>query len=211
MNEFNKITRTYNIISDMKKNKVTEADIKGVDELVYNPVTKKGGIIGYGYDKGQRKEGITWSGHDNHLHIAFTDRNVAMDVIDKADSMGLITTENPYAKKDPNKKIDNHTGGSLHYDNFPGTPKVGKAADITGTQSKITELIRWVESKYANGANQSNEPEDDKPSEEEGSGGYLSSIAGNMAKAIMPVGASINVMDMLGLKEDIDRIKELLK
>jgi len=46
------------------------------------------------------------------------------------------------------------------------------------------------------------------PSEE---GGYLSSIAGNMAKAIMPVGTSINVLDMAGLKEDIDRIKELLK
>ena len=47
------------------------------------------------------------------------------------------------------------------------------------------------------------------PSEE--GGGYLSSIAGNMAKAIMPVGTSVNVLDMAGLKEDIDRIKELLK
>jgi hypothetical protein len=32
-----------------------------------------------------------------------------------------------------------------------------------------------------------------------------------MAKAIMPVGTSVNVLDMAGLKEDIDRIKELLK
>ena len=46
------------------------------------------------------------------------------------------------------------------------------------------------------------------PSEE---GGYLSSIAGNMAKTIMPVGTSVNVLDMAGLKEDIDRIRELLK
>lgn len=214
MNEFNKITRTYNIISDMKKSKVTEAsDIKGVDELVYNPVTKKGGAIGYGYDNGQRKEGITWSGHDNHLHIGFTNRDAAIAIINKADSMGLKTTENPYAKKDPNNKVDNvHTGGSLHYKNFTGTPTVGMAVDISGNQTKITELIKWIESKYSSGVSQSTNTETgtetETPSEE---GGYLSSIAGNMAKAIMPVGTSVNVLDMVGLKENIDRIKELLK
>jgi hypothetical protein len=212
MNEFNKITRTYNIISDMKKNKVTEAtDINGVDELVYNPVTKKGGEIGYGYDNGQRKEGMTWSGHENHLHIGFTDRNAAIAIIDKAHSMGLKTTENPYAKKDPNNKVDNvHTGGSLHYKNFPGTPTVGMAVDISGNQIKITELIKWIGSKYSKESSSSSidsKTGTETPSEEDG---YLSNWAGNVAKTIMPVGTSIDVRSMVGLKEEIDRIKKLL-
>jgi hypothetical protein len=41
-------------------------------------------------------------------------------------------------------------------------------------------------------------------------GGYLSSWAGNVAKTIMPVGTSIDVRSMVGLKEEIDRIKKLL-
>lgn len=42
-------------------------------------------------------------------------------------------------------------------------------------------------------------------------GGYLSSWAGNIAKSIMPQGTSIDVRSIAGLKEDIERIKELLK
>jgi hypothetical protein len=133
--------------------------------LVYNPVTGKGGSIGYGYDNGTKQKNITWKGHDNHLHIGFTDKKVAMAIIDKADSMGLKTTENPYAKKDPNRKVDNvHTGGSLHYQNFEGTPLVGKAVDISGDQTKITELINWINQNYA-GVNKSNIPLDNTSGE----------------------------------------------
>lgn len=187
---------------------IKEADIKGIDELVYNPATKKGGSIGYGYDNGQRKEGITWSNHDNHLHIGFTDRNTAIKVIDKASSMGLSTTENPYSKNDPNKKIGKHTGGSLHYKNFPGTPLVGMAVDITGNPTKITELIKWIDKTYAGQYTPTTDTTDTNTDSSEG--GYLSSWAGNVAKTIMPVGTSIDVRSMAGLKEDIDRIKSLL-
>ena len=94
-----------NILENIKRTKklmnLSEADIDGIDELVYNPLTKSGGEIGHGYDRGIKKDGITWKGHDNHLHIGFTKKEVAMDVIDKADKMGLKTTENPYAKNDP--------------------------------------------------------------------------------------------------------------
>lgn len=135
---------------------ISEADIKGIDELVYNPATKEGGSIGYGYDNGQRKPGIVWDNHNNHLHIGFTERQTAIEVIDKADSMGLVTTENPYAKKDPNKKVDNvHTSGSLHYKNFPGNPVVGMAVDISGNPKKITELIQWINTNYAGEVSQS--------------------------------------------------------
>lgn len=194
----------------MKNNSllIKEADIKGIDELVYNPVTGKGGSIGYGYDNGQRKEGITWSGHNDHLHLGFTDRNIAIAVIDKASSMGLSTTENPYAKNDPNKKVDNvHTGGSLHYKNFPGTPLVGMAVDIGGNQTKITELINWINKTYAGQYTPATNTSSDN---DDSTGGYLSSWAGNVAKTIMPVGTSIDVRNAIGLKENIDRIKSLL-
>jgi hypothetical protein len=143
-----------NINRTKKLMNVNESDISGIDELVYNPITGPGGAIGYGYDNGVRKAGIEWSGHEDHLHIAFTDKQTAIAVIDKADSLGLVTTENPYAKKDPNKHVDNvHTNGSFHYKTFEGdTPLVGKAVDISGNESKILELIKWINSTYASGA-----------------------------------------------------------
>ena len=145
-----------NLIEEIRRNRklmnINEADIEGVDELVYNPATKSGGDIGHGYDRGTRINGITWSGHEDHLHLGFTDRDVAMKIIDKADQMGLRTTENPYAKKDSNGKVDNvHTTGSFHYKVFPGEPKVGGGVDISGDEDKIVELIKWVEDEYAHG------------------------------------------------------------
>lgn len=141
------------LIEQIKRSKklmgVNESDISGIDELVYNPVTGSGGELGYGYNDGKRVKGITWSGHDNHLHLGFTDKKVAMDVIDKADSLGLKTTENPYAKKDPNNVVDPvHTSTSLHYKTFDGEPKVGKAVDISGDENKISEFIKWIENTY---------------------------------------------------------------
>ena len=211
------MSQTYDVISDMKKkfNGVTEAkDIQGIDELVYNPATKEGGSIGHGYDNGQRKKGITWSGHNNHLHIGFTNRETAIAVIDKADSMGLVTTENPYAKKDPNRKVDAvHTSGSFHYKNFPGTPTVGMAVDISGNPSKVTELIKWIESKYSNGVVPSSTETEDKKGSEESvpKGGFISSMAANIGKSIMPDGTSFNVLSSTGLQENVNRIKELMK
>lgn len=146
------ILETYDSILENKKIVFNEADISGIDELVYNPATKQGGTVGHGYDNGRKVTGITWNNHDNHLHIGFTNRDVAMAVIDKADQMGLKTTENPYAKKDPNGKVDQvHTSGSFHYKVFPGEPKVGAGVDISGDPQKVTELIKWIENQYAGG------------------------------------------------------------
>jgi len=63
----------------------------------------------------------------------------------------------------------------------------------------------------SNGTN--SETGTETPSEE---GGYLSSIASNIAKTIVGKNSkgeynTFNVLDMAGLKEDINRIKELLK
>ena len=150
--EIEKVLSLYEEILSNKRSLINEADIAGVDELVYNPVTGPNGDLGYGYDDGKKVQGIRWNNHDNHLHIGFTNREAAMKIIDHADSMGLGTSENPYAKKDPNGKVDpGHTENSLHYKTFEGTPPVGAAVDITGDKNKILELIKWVESNFANG------------------------------------------------------------
>jgi len=122
------------------------ADIAGIDELVYNPVTGPGGTIKFGYDGGKKVNNITWRNHDNHLHMGFTNREVAMAVIDKARELGLRTGENWY----PNGSVAPvHTSNSFHYRVFPGTPKVGGGVDITGSKGKIEELIVWVNKEYA--------------------------------------------------------------
>ena len=150
--ELKNINRIYDIILENKKMVFSEADISGIDELVYNPATKKGGTVGFGFDGGRKVDGITWNNHDNHLHIGFTNRDVAMDVIDKAHEMGLRTTENPYAKRDPNGKVDDvHTKHSFHYKTFEGEPPVGAGVDISGDKDTITELIKWTVEKYSGG------------------------------------------------------------
>jgi len=150
--ELKRIDSLYKTILENKKVVLGEADISGIDELVYNPATKKGGTIGFGFDGGRKVDGITWGNHDNHLHIGFTNREVAMDVIDKAHEMGLRTTENPYAKRDPNGKVDNvHTKDSFHYKTFEGEPPVGAGVDISGNKDTITELMKWVIQKYSGG------------------------------------------------------------
>lgn len=152
------ITSILNIYSRILENKkiIFEQDIFGIDELVHNPVTGFGGELGYGYDRGKRIPGITWPGHGGHLHVGFTDKNTAMAVMDKAQSLGLRTAENPYSMThyvDPNL----HTRGpkpgveddSFHHQRFEGSPEVGKGVDITGSHKKLVELILWIEQTFA--------------------------------------------------------------
>jgi tripartite-type tricarboxylate transporter receptor subunit TctC len=70
------------------------------------------------------------------------------------------------------------------------------------------ELINWINKTYAGQYTPTTDTTDTDTSSDEG--GYLSSWAGNVAKTIMPVGTSIDVRSMVGLKEEIDRIKKLL-
>lgn len=148
--EIKDIIKLYNSILSERRVFTEQVDIFGIDELVYNPATKKGGDIGYGYDRGKKRPGITWGGHWGHLHVGFTNREVAIDVINYADSLGLRTAENLIAKKDRTGYIeDEHDGSSFHYRLFPGEPKVTAGVDITGSHSKIVELMNWIIEKYA--------------------------------------------------------------
>jgi hypothetical protein len=208
------ILSLYENILSNKSSLISENDIEGVDELVYNPATKEGGEIGYGYDDGKRKKGIEWSNHDNHLHIGFNKRKTAIEIIEKAEMMGLLTSENPYAKKDSDGKVgSSHVKNSLHYKNFPGTPVVGMAVDITGNRKKIIELIKWIEKNYADEYTEKSDTNDtnvDTETEENPTGGFLSSWATNIAKTILPNNAKLDVRTFTGLNENVDRIKKLL-
>jgi hypothetical protein len=203
MNEdLKKILSLYNQILENKKVVVGEADISGIDELVYNPATKNGGTIGHGYDNGNKVQGISWANHENHLHIGFTSRDVAMKVIDKAHQMGLNTTENPYAKKDPNGKVDTvHSKNSFHYKVFEGEPKVGAAVDISGNPERVTELIKWIESQFANGYSSKVDKTIDIPSPSSG--------GGSLPVDTELVGAMTHLGKAMGLRESFGKnIKE---
>lgn len=123
------------------------SSIGGVKQLIYNP-------LGYGYTGGGKyRSGFRVSNHDNHLHIGFSNREVAMKVMDKSISLGLRTSENPYTfgKKngDPTGKVERvHVTNSDHYREFPGSPTVGGGVDISGDPSKIKELVKWIESEF---------------------------------------------------------------
>jgi hypothetical protein len=137
-------------------------DIRGVDELVFNPVTGPGGKIGFGYDQGKKRKGITWKKHHDHLHVSFDDKQVAIEIMEKALSLGLYVAENPYlGNKDKTGKVDwVHADDSHHYKNFDniqfkrsgdygGQKVIGKAADISGNMKKMEELIKWIIDTYS--------------------------------------------------------------
>lgn len=146
------IMNKKNILQENKKIRslmlISEAaELGGIKQLIYNP-------LGYGYTNGKKLSGFKVAGHNNHLHIGFTNKDVAIKIMDKSMSMGLTTSENPYTigKKngDPTGKLERsvHVSNSAHLSNFPGSPKVGMGVDISGDPNKIKELVSWIESKF---------------------------------------------------------------
>lgn len=146
--ELDKLENEYNTLNrdNTTTKNINGSSIIGINELAYNP-------MGRGYDNGILKDGMKWKGHDTHIHIGFTDPNVALSIIDKAQKLGLNVGQNPYIGK-----VDKvHTDKSFHYDNFNGFyngKKLGKGADITGDSKKLKELFEWIESSYKNNTKQ---------------------------------------------------------
>ena len=137
--------------SKLKKTSIIlESDLDGIDEMVYNPITgNPRDEYDYGSNGGKIQTSITWAGHDDHLHIGTTNRDVMMRLIQKAQESGLSSSENPYAKNDPNGKVDAvHTKGSFHYKQFQGQPLVGAGADFTGSKEALGEFIRWINANF---------------------------------------------------------------
>lgn len=82
--------------------------IKGINEMAWNPM----GV----YNDGVYNPKGNWKNHDGHIHFGFENPDVAVDIIEKAQALGLRASENPYLS---GKKITKgHTKGSFHYSNF---------------------------------------------------------------------------------------------
>lgn len=218
MNEFNKITRTYNIISDMKKNKVTEASD------VYSNVDFKDGVVGSSKPSkdninisllqdiqtaaknGNLKVDITTaiSGHDTGT------RHESGNAVDIAIINGKAVSLNN--RGDADKLVNELIKLGYTKNSESGNDKAVLTFGFKGHDNHV-HVSKKSTTPSSPSSDDSSETDTETPSEE---GGYLSSIAGNMAKSIVGKDSkgeynTFNVLDMAGLKEDIDRIKELLK
>jgi len=111
--------------SDKKK-------IKGINEMAWNPM----GV----YNEGTYNPKGKWKGHDGHIHFGFENPDVAVDIIEKAQSLGLVAKENPYLS---GKNItEGHTKGSFHYSNFnPNDYKTTNFYPITSETPKNKSQI----------------------------------------------------------------------
>jgi len=234
MNKFNKIIRTYDIISDMKKNKVIEAidnysNVDFKDRVVGKSTPSKDNInisllqdIQTAAKNANLKVDITTavSGHHpgtrhesgNAVDIAIINGK-AVSLNNRIDADRLVNeliklgyTKNAESGNDKAvltfgfKGHDNH----VHVSKKSTTPSSNDSSE-TDTKSSSSETDT-----------ESSSSETDTESSSSSEGGYLSSIAGNMAKSIVGKDSkgeynTFNVLDMVGLKEEIDRIKELLK
>ena len=211
MNEFKKITRTYDIISDMKKNKVTEATD------VYSNVDFKDGVVG---NSRPSKDEINVSLLQD-VQTAAKNANLKVDITT------AVSGHKPGTRHESGNAVDIAmiNGKAVSLNNRADADKLvrelvklGYAKNVAETGNDKVVLTFGIKDhdNHVHVSKKSNTPssntktgtETETPSEE---GGYLSSIAGNMAKSIMPAGTEINVLDLVGLKEDIDRIRELLK
>ena len=127
-----------------ENNILSEEYIPGVDEMVWNKMP-------WGMDKGNKVDGIKWSGHDTHIHFGFTNSDTAIKVIEKALELGLKASENPYTTG-VDKGV--HVNNSFHYSTFDGEfngKKLGKGLDVSGDQNKMAELFNWVSTEIGNG------------------------------------------------------------
>ena len=125
-------------------NILSEEFIPGIDEMVWNKMP-------WGMNDGNKVDGIQWSGHDTHIHFGFTTPDTAIKVIEKALSLGLRASENPYTTG-----VDNgvHTVDSFHGKTFEGDfngKKLGKGLDVSGDPNKMGELFNWVSTELGNG------------------------------------------------------------
>jgi peptidoglycan hydrolase-like protein with peptidoglycan-binding domain len=125
-------------------NILSEEFIPGIDEMVWNKMP-------WGMNDGNKVDGIQWSGHNTHIHFGFTTPDTAIKVIEKALSLGLRASENPYTTG-----VDNgvHTVDSFHGKTFEGDfngKKLGKGLDVSGDPNKMGELFNWVSTELGNG------------------------------------------------------------
>jgi hypothetical protein len=215
MNELKKITQIYDIISDMKKNKVTEATD------VYSNVDFKDRVVG---NSTPSKDNINVSLLQD-VQTAAKNANVKVDITT------AITGHRPGTRHETGNAVDIAmiNGKAVSLNNRADADKLVNELIKLGYAKNVAEsgndkvVLTFgmkdhdnhvhVSKKSGASSNTGTETGTETPPKE---GGYLSSIASNMAKSIVGKDSkgeynTFNVLDMAGLKEDIDRIKELLK
>lgn len=119
---------------------LNEVAVPGVDEMAWNKMP-------FGINDGEVHQGMKWKNHDTHIHFGFTTPQMALDVIHKAQSLGLRASENPYTTG-VDKSV--HVGNSFHYQTFSGLydgKQLGKGLDVSGDSAKMAELFKWVSDK----------------------------------------------------------------
>jgi hypothetical protein len=218
MNEFNKITRKYDIISDMKKNKVTEA-LDNFSNVDFKPLN-----------------GSNPSADNINVSLLQDIQTAAKNANLKVDITTAITGHRPGTRHETGNAVDIaiingkavSTSNRTDADKLVGElVKLGYAKNVAESGNDKVVLTFGMKdhdnhvhvSKKSNTDSSSSplstdpESEDDTPSEE---GGFLSSYAKNIAKSIMGTNSkgednTIDIGKMIGLTENINRIKELLK
>ena len=167
-------------------NILSEEFIPGIDEMVWNKMP-------WGMNDGNKVDGIQWSGHDTHIHFGFTTPDTAIKVIEKALSLGLRASENPYTTG-----VDNgvHTVNSFHGKTFEGDfngKKLGKGLDVSGDPNKMGELFNWVSTELGNGDSISME----KPTTE----GNVETVSPEMIQSM------VTKLELKGVtKEQLDKL-----
>jgi hypothetical protein len=217
MNELKKITRIYDIISDMKKNKVTEA----VDN--YSNVDFKDGVVG---NSRPSKDNINVSLLQD-VQTAAKNANLKVDVTtavsghkpgtrhESGNAVDIAMINGKAVSRNNRADADKLVGELVKLGYAKNVAETGNDKVVLTFGMKDHDNHVHVSKKSGESSNTGTETgtETETPPEE---GGYLSSIASNMAKSIVGKDSkgeynTFNVLDMDGLKEDIDRIKELLK
>lgn len=122
---------------------------RGVNEMFYTP-------IGLTIDRGVERNGILSnpkeaSQHNDHVHLAFDDAGVAVEIMDEAKRRGLSVRGNTYAGKNTHSKNTSLGNTSAHGLSFENG--VGKGADIghENTDKERKEFFMWVKENYGSG------------------------------------------------------------
>jgi hypothetical protein len=218
MNEFNKLTRKYDIISDMKKNKVTEA-LDNYSNVDFKPLN-----------------GSNPSADNINVSLLQDIQTAAKNANLKVDITTAITGHRPGTRHETGNAVDIAiiNGKAVSKSNRTDADKLvgelvklGYAKNVAESGNDKVVLTFGMKdhdnhvhvSKKSNTDSSSSplstdpETEDETPSEE---GGFLSAYAGNIAKSIMGKNSkgednTFDIGKMIGLTENINRIKELLK
>lgn len=136
-------------VESIKSESNSKGTYKGVNEMFYTP-------IGITVDRGVERKGTLSNAkeakqHNDHVHLAFDDSDVAVEIMDEAKRRGLSVRGNPYAGTNTHSKNTSLGRASAHGLSFGNG--VGKGADIghENTDKERRDFFVWVQENYGGG------------------------------------------------------------